>query len=113
MTATSDPLSGLFSNLLGAPNTWLDGVVRARVGSVAARGPAPMASGVVLVDIGDFLLKVLEQMSRFVESFVSGDHINTYIRSMVNQMENEHGFSELDELEYLDKIHRSLKSMPP
>lgn len=106
----TDPLNGLFSDLLPQPNTWLDGLIRDQVRKSRRLPPPRVASGCVLADMGEFLVLAMEQLTRFVEIFVNGSHVGIYTRVKVREMEQEHGFSELDEFEYLDDIHHRLKS---
>jgi len=76
--------------------------------------PAP-ASGCLLTDIGDFLVRVIEQVALLVHELVGGNHVRTYTSVKVQEMDDEHGFSELREFGYLEETHRSLKSVfsPP
>jgi hypothetical protein len=106
---STDPLNGLFTDLLGLHNTWLDSIIRENVRKFASSRVPFQASGCLLTDIGDFLVRMMEQVARLVEELATGDHIYTYTNRKAQEMEDETSFSELHSLEHLENAHRSLK----
>jgi hypothetical protein len=90
-------------------NTWLDEILRQQVAEVAASEPALTPSGCLLTDMGDFLVRATNILSRLANGVVHGQHIKIYTKEKVREMREDHDLSELSSLEYMDKKHTSLK----
>ena len=90
-------------------NTWLNEILRQQVAEVAASEPALTPSGCLLTDMGDFLVRATNILSRLANGVVHGQHIKIYAKEKVREMREDHDLSELSLLEYMDKKHTSLK----
>lgn len=76
---------------------------------IVASTPVSPDSGCLLNDMGDFLVRASAALARLAEGVVHGPHIDVYIEKRIKEMEEQHDFSELGTLDYIDEKHSSLK----
>ena len=88
---------------------WLDEIVSAKIAEIATNASVSPDSGCLLSDMGDFLVRASASLARLAEGVVHGPHIDVYVEKRIKEMEQEHDFSELGALDYIDEKHSSLK----
>jgi hypothetical protein len=88
---------------------WLDEILSAKMAEIVASTPVSPDSGCLLNDMGDFLVRASAALARLAEAVVHGPHIDVYIEKRIKEMEEQHDFSELGTLDYIDEKHSSLK----
>lgn len=90
-------------------NPWLDEILQQQVAEAAASEPALNPSGCLFTDMGEFLVRATNILSRVANGVVQGQHVKIYAEKKVREMREDHDFSDLNSLEYMDKKHTSLK----
>jgi hypothetical protein len=90
-------------------NPRLDEILRQQVAEATASEPGLAPSGCLLTDMGNFLLRATNILSGLANGIVYGQHIHTYTKEKVREMKEDHDFSELNPLEYMEEKHASLK----
>jgi hypothetical protein len=90
-------------------NPRLDEILWQKIAEAIASQPDLTPSGCLLTDMGNFLLRATSILSGLAKGMVSGQHIRTYTKEKVREMREDHDFSELDSLEYMDEKHKFLK----
>lgn len=90
---------------------WLDEIVSAKIAEIATNASVSPDSGCLLSDMGDFLVRASASLARLAEGVVHGPHIDVYVEKRIKEMEQEHDFSELGALDYIDEKHSSLKAI--
>ena len=90
-------------------NTWLDEIVRQQVADAAASEPALNPSGCLFTDMGEFLVRATNVLSRVAHGVVHGQHIDIYTEKKVREMREDDDLSDLNSLEYMNEKHTSLK----
>jgi hypothetical protein len=87
----------------------IDEVIRRQFDEAIAFIPERPSSGCLLTDIGDFLIHTSTLTSRLADGLVHGQHVEVSGKRAIQEMENEHDFSNLDLLEYMNKKHSLLR----
>ena|ERR1700733_1797924 len=90
-------------------NPRLDEILWQKIAEAIASQPGLTPSGCLLTDMGNFLLRATSILSGLAKGMVSGQHIRTYTKEKVQEMREDHDFSELEALEYMDEKHKFLK----
>lgn len=90
----------------------LDEIIRKKLAEVASSIPEWRGSGCLLADIGDFLVRASIIFSGLADAVVHGQHIDTHTELKIQEMEEDHDFSELSYLDYLNAKHLALKCVP-
>jgi hypothetical protein len=93
----------------GTQNPWLDEILRQQIAEAAASEPTLNPSGCLFTDMGEFLVRATNILSRVANGVVCGQHVTTYIKKKTREMREDHDFSKLSPLEYMDEKHASLK----
>jgi hypothetical protein len=98
----------IFTQLFGeTQNPRLDEILRQQVAKFTASEPGLAPSGCLLTDVGNFLLRTTNMLSRLANDIVHGQHIDTYTEERAWEMEKYHDF--VNSLGDMDKKHTSLK----
>jgi hypothetical protein len=72
--------------------------------------PEPASStGCLLTDIGNSLIQASTIMTQLAEELVRGEHIQDNSRKVLQEIEAENDFSELDLFDYMNKKHAVLR----
>ena len=108
---STDLLSQLLlsAGIAESQELWLDAIIRRQVAGATASIPEFAASGCLLVDMGNFLLRATFLLSRVARGLVNGDHVDIYVNTKIQEMENYDDFSDLSPLDDLNKKHSLLK----
>lgn len=69
----------------------------------------PSDSGCLFADAGDFLARATMLLAQLATGIVHSKHMDAYIVEKTDEMEEDHEFSQLDVLDYLDAKHASIK----
>jgi hypothetical protein len=93
---------------LETQNPRLDEILREQFAKVTASEPGLTPSGCLLTDMGNFLLRATNILSGLANGIVTGQHIHTYTDEKVQEMAEDHGFSKLDPIEYMNDKHTYL-----
>jgi hypothetical protein len=90
-------------------NTWLETIVKKELAQILANQPPLPDSGCLLADIGNFLVQAIATLSQLSRSVVTGEHVDIFVKSRIEEMENQDGFSNLMPMDYMHDKHNSLK----
>jgi hypothetical protein len=107
LAMSAETLTQLF--LGETQNPWLDEILRQQVAKVKASEPGLTPSGCLLTDMGDFLLRATNILSRLANDIVYGQHIHIYTKKKLREMKEDHDLSDLSPLEDMDEKHTSLQ----
>lgn len=88
-------------------NPWLDEILRRQMAEAATSEPALNPSGCLFTDMGEFLVRATNILSRVANGVVRDQHITTYVKEKAWEMREDHDFS--SSLESMDKKHASLE----
>ncbi len=111
------PVTGMSANPPGcAPNfgcsisnKWLDEFVSLKTKEFATKAPVSPDSGCLLNDAGDFLVRTSAALAHLADGVANGRHIDVYIEKRVNEMDQQHEFSDLSKLDSLEDKNSLLK----
>jgi hypothetical protein len=88
-------------------NPWLDEILRRQMAEAAASEPTLNPSGCLFTDMGEFLVRATNILSRVANGVVRDQRITTYVEGKAREMREDHDFS--SSLESMEKTHTSLK----
>ncbi|KAH0559376.1 hypothetical protein GP486_004110 [Trichoglossum hirsutum] len=109
---STDFLTHLFSDaarLYEDPDPWLDEIIRKELAEIVMSTAKSQSAGCPLSDIGDFLVRATAMLSRLTNSIVHGQHISLHTKRKIEEMQEEHDFSLLSLLDYMNEKHSLLK----
>lgn len=111
---STDQLTELFGSaarLQDSQDAWLREIIRIQVEEATRTTSAPEwpVSECLLVGLGEFLVQASTVLSRLADGVVYGQHIDIYTDRRIQEMEEDHDFSELNFLDYMNEKHSSLK----
>lgn len=93
----------------GIPNNRLVQLIetqRAQLNCVSVDWPK---SHCLLADIGEYLARSAMILSQLAAELADGQHITSYAKETVRKMKEKTDFSDLDDLDYFDSKHTSLR----
>jgi hypothetical protein len=91
-------------------NPWLDEMLRQQMAEAAALEPALNPSGCLFTDMGEFLVRATNILSRVANGVVHDQQrITKYIDKKAREMREDHDFSKLSPLVYMNEKHTCLK----
>jgi hypothetical protein len=93
-----------------ATNEWLHDLVRDQLSAIVDLVPPTAAdSRCLFADIGDYIIRCSSILSQLAGSLINGPHIKIYVKTIMDGMEEDTGFSELHLIEYMNSKHMSLQ----
>lgn len=83
-----------------------------KVSELATIPREPSDPGCLFGDMSGFLVQAIAALSHLADGLIDGEHMDAYLNHKLNDMEQEHGFSELTILDTLNDKRLSLKWEP-
>ena len=88
----------------------LKDVIHEELGKINSEIPMPYhESGCLFADAGDFLARAAILLSQLATGIARSKHLDAYVEAKTEEMEEDHDFSQLKLLEYLEAKHASVK----
>ena len=97
------------------PTSWLHNLVQGAITQITTQdfGTRFGSSGCIFVDIGEYLVAIIQMLSELARHLTRGHHIEIYCERREVEMEKEDDFSRLDPVDYMSDQYRNLKYGAP
>lgn len=94
-------------------DAWLSMIIHKEMAEINMLLPETQPSDCLLTQMGEYLCRATTIIAQLAQRITHGNHIDTYARLNVNQMDRQTGLSELGRLDAMASKHRTLKYSAP